>query len=108
MLTNTVEFSYLSILTHTLISKGIYHTDEFKSRNYYILRYKLLVSTLALADTRDASRYQLYTPFICLLSFRYLQSPTYFSWITVLFQYVHHTLGFTLINIKNLINGLNC
>ena len=35
---------------------------------------KLLLSTFALADTEDASSYELYTRFISILSLRYLDS----------------------------------
>lgn len=67
-----LPFSSLSGLKHTLISKGRQHTDKFrKPANTTLILCKVLLSALALADTQDASCYQLHTRFISTLSLRY-------------------------------------
>ena len=67
-----LPFSSLSGLEHTFISKGRQHTDRFrKPANTTSVLCKILLSALALADTEDASSYQLGTPFTSTLSLRY-------------------------------------
>jgi hypothetical protein len=63
---------------------------------HYSHTRKLLLSTLALADTEAATSYQLYTRFTSMLSLRYSHSPR----ITVEQLYfhtgVHNTFAFLL------------
>ena len=85
---------FMQFHTSIFLLIGIMQTD-YKFSNYYILLYKLLLSTFALADTQDASCYKLCTCFISPLTLR-VSGPLCFKWITAFSQYVQECFALLL------------
>ena len=82
-------------MEHTYISIGRQHTDRFKvSATTTLILCKVLLSSLALADTEVATSYQLITCFVSMLSLRYSHSLRITAEQPYFHMRVHNTFAF--------------